>query len=378
MIARLVTALLGIGLALPASGQQTTGDTQSAKAVYYTQGVDDSPGDANNGTVIWSRIEHAGGLPAIQAKIEFTEPKFDVVVTLSYNSDSTFPASHLIEITFNGLSSTSETGIESIPALVLKLNEQARGRPLTGAGVSVAESIFWIALSDNEGGVSNNMATLREGRWFDMPILFEDQTRALITFEKGHLGEQVFDDVLAAWPEAPVAVVEPSAIPPILLSPSVVIDTPRAEDAGRATEHANPSGQLQKIDILADMKALLTDCQTAPRAACRAQQDSWIKAVTSAMANDYYSLQKIMICLDTGCGQAIRRDADMVCAWAIFRAKQSAKDAEYRLFRKIDRDFQNDSCDPQEISQAALNYGEKLYRSRYVEVFPRFPNTTRF
>jgi hypothetical protein len=58
----------------------------------------------------------------------------------------------------------------------------------------------------------------------------------------------------------------------------------------------------------------------------------------------------------------------MVCAWTVFRAKRSAKDAEYRLFRKIDRDFEKDNCNPDKTSEAASDYGDKLYRSRIVDL----------
>ena len=59
--------------------------------------------------------------------------------------------------------------------------------------------MFWIALSDKSDQVSTNIATLRDGSWFDMPLLFKDQKRALITFEKGGEGEALFKEVMAAW-----------------------------------------------------------------------------------------------------------------------------------------------------------------------------------
>ena len=43
------------------------------------------------------------------------------------------------------------------------------------------------------------MQLLREGSWFDIPILFSDQTRALLTFEKGIPGDKVFETVMSGW-----------------------------------------------------------------------------------------------------------------------------------------------------------------------------------
>ncbi len=47
--------------------------------------------------------------------------------------------------------------------------------------------------------MTRNVQLLREGSWFDIPILFSDQTRALLTFEKGIPGDKVFETVMASW-----------------------------------------------------------------------------------------------------------------------------------------------------------------------------------
>ena len=86
-----------------------------------------------------------------------------------------------------------------MPALVIKQTEQARGQPLTGAAVPVTNELFWIALSDDQEQVTRNLQLLREGSWFDIPILYNDGTRALLTFEKGVPGDKIFETALAAW-----------------------------------------------------------------------------------------------------------------------------------------------------------------------------------
>lgn len=169
------------------------------RAIYYTQGVDDTPGEASEGKVTWTKVQQPDGLPAIQGRIDVANPKIDVVITIAKNTDPGLPASHLIEITFDGIENMSGSSIDRIPAIVLKPNEQARGQPLVGAGVPVTDSMFWIALSDKTEQVSINIATLRDGIWFDMPLLFKDQKRALITFEKGGQGEALFKEVMAVW-----------------------------------------------------------------------------------------------------------------------------------------------------------------------------------
>ncbi len=46
---------------------------------------------------------------------------------------------------------------------------------------------------------TRNLQLLGDGLWFDIPILFSDQTRALITVEKGTPGDKVFETVMASW-----------------------------------------------------------------------------------------------------------------------------------------------------------------------------------
>ena len=44
-----------------------------------------------------------------------------------------------------------------------------------------------------------NLPLLRDGAWFDLPVLYDDNRRAIITFEKGADGEAVFAQALNAW-----------------------------------------------------------------------------------------------------------------------------------------------------------------------------------
>ena len=166
------------------------------KAIYYYQGSEGQAGQASEGTATWAEITK-DERPAIQATLKIPGRNVTATVTIYKNYDSTLPASHLVEVQFNG--KLSESAIQRVPALVLKQTEQARGQPLAGAAVPVTNELFWIALSNDEDEVVRNVQLLREGSWFDIPILFADQTRALITFEKGIPGDKVFETVMASW-----------------------------------------------------------------------------------------------------------------------------------------------------------------------------------
>ncbi len=166
------------------------------RAIYYFQGSEGQPGQANEGSATWAEITK-DGRPAIQATLKIPERKVTVTVTIYKNYDTALPASHLVEVQFYG--ALSDSPVQRVPALVLKQTEQARGQPLAGAAVPVTNELFWIALSNEGDEVTRNVQLLREGSWFDIPILFSDQTRALLTFEKGIPGDKVFETVMANW-----------------------------------------------------------------------------------------------------------------------------------------------------------------------------------
>lgn len=166
------------------------------RAIYYFQGAEGTAGQASEGTVTWTETTR-DGRPAIQATLRIQNPAATATLTIFKNEDTALPASHLVEIQFGG--GLNGSPIQRVPALVLKQTEQARGQPLVGAAVPVTNELFWIALSDDAEQVEQNLRLLREGSWFDIPILFSDQTRALISFEKGIPGDKVFETVLSNW-----------------------------------------------------------------------------------------------------------------------------------------------------------------------------------
>lgn len=169
------------------------------RAIYYDQGAAGEKGRVSDGTVEWSQVTKDGRL-AIEAVVRFAEPAVVATITLSKNYDAALPASHLVEVAFSG--SFGDHAVERVPAIVPKRTEQERGQALVGASVKVSSGLFWIALSDKPDDLARNTRSLRAGAWFDLPILFKDQTRALITFEKGGSGSLLFDTVMASWQRA--------------------------------------------------------------------------------------------------------------------------------------------------------------------------------
>jgi hypothetical protein len=88
-------------------------------------------------------------------------------------------------------------GVQNVPGMMVKDREEARGKVLSGKSVRVSASYFLIGLSVAD--VQANQSLLKEGRWLDIPILFEDGRRAILAIEKGSPGERAFDEVFASW-----------------------------------------------------------------------------------------------------------------------------------------------------------------------------------
>jgi hypothetical protein len=169
------------------------------RAIYYLQGREDSLAHAIEGSVTWTETTRENAAAA-QAILRLSGREVTTTVTIYRNIDASLPWSHMVEVEFYGALGT--VAIERVPALVPKQTEQARGDALVGTDARVTKGLFWIALSDDANDVARNMTLLREGEWFDIPILFVDQTRALLTFEKGLSGNRVFETVMAAWTQS--------------------------------------------------------------------------------------------------------------------------------------------------------------------------------
>ena len=169
------------------------------RAIFEEQGAEGAPGKSVNGVVAWSQKTRENGLPAIIGVIDLPDRNAAASLTITKNTDEALPASHLIEIEFRGADGLIESPLERVPALYLKQTAQARGKRLAGEAVPVTENLYWIALSDQGDQVSRNLVLLREGTWFGLPMLFKNGRGALLSFEKGIPGDQVFEAVLAAW-----------------------------------------------------------------------------------------------------------------------------------------------------------------------------------
>ena len=100
---------------------------------------------------------------------------------------------------FNLPSDFVHGGINSIPGILMKQAEQPRGTPLAGLAVKVTTNFFLIGLSAVEADAQRNVQLLKERSTFDIPVVYNDNRRAILALDKGTPGDRAFAEAFAAW-----------------------------------------------------------------------------------------------------------------------------------------------------------------------------------
>jgi hypothetical protein len=189
-------------------GQPTTqpsaGPAVAQRVVLYEEDPEDPQGKRFVGAVIWRteiRAASPGRPPehAVRADIEVPERKMTMTWSLRRNTDQSLPASHTIEIMFNIPADSPSGGVQNVPGVLMKQAEQTRGVPLAGLAVKVTPGFFLIGLSALETDMQRNLQLLKDRSWFDIPIVYNNNRRAILAMEKGTPGERAFAEAFAAW-----------------------------------------------------------------------------------------------------------------------------------------------------------------------------------
>ncbi|GAB6995998.1 hypothetical protein JQ559_16805 [Bradyrhizobium viridifuturi] len=176
------------------------------RVVLYDEDPSDPKGKQYVGSVVWrtEQVKGSGNQKpdiAVRADIDIPDRKFKMTMSFRRNTDSSLPASHTAELTFILPQDFANGGVGNVPGILMKSNEQARGTPLAGLAVKVTDGFFLVGLSNVDADRSRNLQLLKERSWFDVPLVYTNQRRAIIAIEKGAPGERAFNDAFAAWGE---------------------------------------------------------------------------------------------------------------------------------------------------------------------------------
>ncbi len=190
-------------LGQPGTGQQPEAAV-AQRVVLYEEDPDEPQGKRLVGSAVW-RTEMLPAAPgraaemAVRADVEIPERRMTMTWSLRRNTDPALPASHTIEIMFNMPQDATGGGVQNVPGVLMKQAEQTRGVPLAGLAVKVTPGFFLIGLSSLETDVQRNLGLLKERSWLDIPIVYNNNRRAILALEKGNPGERAFAEAFAAW-----------------------------------------------------------------------------------------------------------------------------------------------------------------------------------
>ena len=176
------------------------------KVVLYEEQPGNPQGKRYVGSAIWKTetVSPGPGLApelAVRADIDIPERHMHMTWSLRRNTDKDLPASHTIEIMFTLPADFDQGGVGNVPGVLMKESEEARGVPLAGLSVKVTNGYFLIGLSAVEVDVQRNLALLKERDWFDIPIVYTSNKRAILAVEKGPPGQRAFAEAFRAWGE---------------------------------------------------------------------------------------------------------------------------------------------------------------------------------
>jgi hypothetical protein len=196
---------------------QKLADGLHQHAVLYEEDPSHPTGHQFAGSVVWrTELIKTDGKPdelAARADVDIPSRGLRMTMSLRRNLDPSLPASHVINLTFAVPADFNSGGVANVPGVLTKSNQQARGVPLAGLAVKVSDGFFLVGLASAALDRERNVKQLAEGAWFDIPIVYVNQRRAILAIGKGESGEQVFKTVLTTWGQYPSATQPAAAIP---------------------------------------------------------------------------------------------------------------------------------------------------------------------
>ncbi len=187
--------------ATPAAATAAIGVAQ--KMYLYEERLDQQTPAVVQGSVVWTLINEPDAQgrqePAIRGEITEVSNGMSALITITRNADTSLPASHIIEIVFALPPDFSGGSIDQVQRIAMKQTEQDQGNPLIAVPAKITQDFYMIALNDLQEAVSENTTLLRQRNWIDIPLIYGNGRRALITMEKGASGVEVFNAALDAW-----------------------------------------------------------------------------------------------------------------------------------------------------------------------------------
>ncbi|CAN7379637.1 hypothetical protein LJR251_002267 [Rhizobium rhizogenes] len=183
--------------------QQAAPVTDGQKVFLYEERLGQTSPTAFEGTVTWSLQEGKGAdgrpEPSVQGLISVPQRGLTATITVSRNTDSSLPASHLVELAFQVPPNFEGGAIDNVQRIALKSTEQDRGDALIAVPAKVTDDVYMVALNDFPDARKTNLDLLKTRNWIDIPVVYRNGRRALLTMEKGPTGSDAFNRAITEW-----------------------------------------------------------------------------------------------------------------------------------------------------------------------------------
>lgn len=190
------------GIPVPQPGGEVA---VAQRAVLFVE-VPETPQQpqTTNGRVFWRLdSESAGqGRPIetiVRATVEIPDVGLSLDFTIRRNTDSAFPASHIIGLRFTSTGDPATQTVKEVGVPQFKSEEGERGAPLSAINSALGDNLFVAALSNVPVEVERNTDLILSRSWIDVPVRFASGRRGIITFEKGVSGNQTLADAFGRW-----------------------------------------------------------------------------------------------------------------------------------------------------------------------------------
>ena len=182
-----------------------SGQTSGQRAIFLEEIPEGQvPPPPVIGQVAWSldTIRDANGAGDVDVKAEvkgLSGSLSSMSLTFKRNRDLSFPASHLLEVTFVTPEASSNGRVRDMTLPEMRVDETTRGAALFGLPVPVTDNVFLIGLTNLPDRIEFNIDLLRSRKWMVIPLRFANGRRAALLIEKGLAGDRALLDAFQAW-----------------------------------------------------------------------------------------------------------------------------------------------------------------------------------
>ena len=152
--------------------------------------------DRYEASLDWALLTEDDTTSVISAAIGVPDQGLSIVIRIEESADPQF--SHQISALVTQSARFQDDPIAVIDNIAVKTSEEGIGAAFAGEVLS-AQDLFMLALPSSNGILNTNR--IMQSPWFDLGITYESGRRAIVSFNKGTAGDEVFAAANEIWSE---------------------------------------------------------------------------------------------------------------------------------------------------------------------------------